>query len=136
MPISELHKRKFKKNAALFALVMGIMILIWLVTMVKMAAQAAEEEGLEACPAAITQDMPTDAAVDTCDIYARQMDYAKNNKEFHVQLEKRRENYAKPRAAALKKHQKAIEAQAKEAQDKLAPDKDESAASANEPAKP
>jgi hypothetical protein len=35
--LSPPHKRKFKKNAAILAIVAGLMVLIWAVTMIKVA---------------------------------------------------------------------------------------------------
>jgi len=37
MPHSDLHKTKLKKNIAVFAIVIGLMALIWAVTMIKIA---------------------------------------------------------------------------------------------------
>lgn len=37
MEQDDLHKRKFKKNIAVLALILGFVALIWVVTMIKIA---------------------------------------------------------------------------------------------------
>ena len=37
MPDSPLHKQKLKKNIAVFAMIIGIIAIIWIVTMIKIA---------------------------------------------------------------------------------------------------
>lgn len=39
MPHSELHKTKSKKNLAILLVILGLVALIWVVTMIKMGAQ-------------------------------------------------------------------------------------------------
>jgi hypothetical protein len=54
MPIEELHKRKFKKNFAIFAMIMSFMAVIWAITMIKIGnnkAQTAAQETSMPAPA-------------------------------------------------------------------------------------
>ena len=37
MPTGDVHKRKLKKNIAVFGLVVGVCVLIWAVTMIKIS---------------------------------------------------------------------------------------------------
>lgn len=38
MPLDNLHKKKFKTNMAIFALVLGLCALIWAITMVRIGS--------------------------------------------------------------------------------------------------
>jgi hypothetical protein len=37
MPHSELHKKRFKKNLGVMAIVMGLCVLLWAITIIKMS---------------------------------------------------------------------------------------------------
>lgn len=109
MPLGSVHRRKFKSNLALLALIIGFVTLIFVITMVKMAHAEEAERGLDGCPAPISGDLPTDAVTTNCDMYARQIEYGAESQKFHENLKKRQEDYAKPRAESLKKYSKSLE---------------------------
>jgi hypothetical protein len=54
MPLSDVHKRKFKKNLAVLGLITGFFVLVWAVTMIKIANNAAP-------PAAAETSLPESA---------------------------------------------------------------------------
>jgi hypothetical protein len=46
MPIGELHKRKFKKNMAVLAMIVGFCALVAAITMIKISANKAQTAAL------------------------------------------------------------------------------------------
>ncbi|MCK6417329.1 MAG: hypothetical protein L6Q57_00075 [Alphaproteobacteria bacterium] len=109
----------------LLALVIGFVALVFAITIVKMARAEEDAQILEGCPAPISGDLSTDAVTSNCDMYMRQIEYGDERAKFRENLDKRREDYAKPRAEALKKYNKALEERDKSAtndQDEKSPD--------------
>lgn len=108
MPISELHKKKKKKNFTILAIIALICILIWAVTLIKInAANAAE---ITYCGAASTYDLPTHSPVPACDIYTRQLQYREEAKKLRNQIQVRAVDYARPGAVLHKRYKENLQA--------------------------
>lgn len=54
MPHSDLHKKKLTKNLIMLAIILGFMVLIWMVTMIKMANAQEDQQILKVDRAAET----------------------------------------------------------------------------------
>lgn len=110
MPHSDIHKRKRKKNFILLAVLVGLIAIIWAVTMVKMA-QAQDNYGeVYACGEVEEAYLETEETAGVCDYYTRRIDYLEEQKAFQALLDERRENYNAPRVRALKAYENALEA--------------------------
>jgi hypothetical protein len=69
------------------------------------SALAAEGKVVE-CGMPVTGDIDTDPAVDFCDIYTRQLDFAADRKKFSEQLRERQKNFAAPSIEAGRTYNK------------------------------
>ena len=113
MPPSDLHKTKRKKNLVVFGLVLLIMALIWAVTMIKIAKNAQAEEldltDVEACGVPVSGDLDTQPSLAVCDIYTRQIEFAKESENYRENIAKRQEAFARPRRAAMEQYKQSLE---------------------------
>lgn len=100
MPLSDLHKKKSKKNWLILAIIFGLVALIWAVTIIKIdRANAAD---VQSCPAAISSEMSAEASSPICDIYTRSISFREEAVLLDENMKQRAENFAAPRRAAKK----------------------------------
>jgi len=107
MPISDLHKKKRNKNLTVLAIIVGICILIWGITVVKIKSADAGE--IIECGAPSTYDLELTSPVDACDIYSRQLAYRDEAIKLREQLHQRTESFAKPVRVLKKQYEKDLQ---------------------------
>lgn len=108
MPIEELHKTKRKKNFTVLAIIVGICVLIWAITVIKI--KAAEAGEIVQCGEATTYDLPTESPVNACDIYTRQLAYRDEAIKLRGQIHERSQNFAAPSRALKKQYDEDLNA--------------------------
>lgn len=108
MPIEELHEKKKKKNFTVLAIIVGICVLIWAITVIKI--KGAEASEIVQCGQATTYDLPTESPVNACDIYTRQLAYRDEAIKLREQIHERSANFARPLRALKQQYQKDLEA--------------------------
>jgi len=108
MPHSDLHKTKLKKNLTVLAIVFGICVLIWAITVLKI--QKAEAAEILHCGAPSTYELETESNVDACDIYTRQLEYRDEAIKLREQIKKRSKHYAEPSIALRNQYRENLQA--------------------------
>ncbi len=108
MPIGDLHKKKRNKNLTVLTIIVGICVLIWAITVVKIKSADAAE--IVECGAATTYEIETQSPVNACDIYTRQLAYRDEALKLREQIKERSTNFAKPIRTLKKQYDKDLEA--------------------------
>lgn len=108
MPHSDLHKHKKSKNYLVLAIIFGICVLIWAVTLIKIDRANAGE--IKSVGNATTYQLNEHSAMPAYDIYTRQLQYAKEARKFRDQIQRRSVNYSKPSAQLWAKYKQDLAA--------------------------
>jgi hypothetical protein len=102
MPISDLHKKKLKKNLTILAIIAGLCLLIYAVTMIRITSAEAAE--IYECGAPTTYELETESNADLCDVYSRQIAYRDEAIKFRKQIRQRAESFIIPTVEARKNY--------------------------------
>ncbi|MCB1532789.1 MAG: hypothetical protein KDJ35_07960 [Alphaproteobacteria bacterium] len=108
MPLSNLHKKKFKTNLAILAAILVFCLIVAMVTMIKIA-KAQDMDGVIQCGEAVTGSISTESSADFCDVYQRQLNYKDSADQLREEITTRSENFAAPRRAAYEQYQRDLE---------------------------
>ena len=108
MPITDLHKKKLKKNLTVLAIIAGLCVLIWAVTIVKINRANASE--FISAGHSSTYDLPISSPVPVHDIYTRQFEYREEAQKLRRQILARAEDFAETRAAVYAQYRRKLDA--------------------------
>lgn len=103
MPHGDLHQKKRPKNYVVLAIIFGLCVLIWAVTLIKIDRANASD------PCSFSS-LSVSVSPGVCDIYTRQLAYRDEAVAFRNAIQARAVGYAAPREAMKRRYKQQLEA--------------------------